>query len=78
MINLLSFFGYYITRLLHYFLVDIMCHHMFQLQEQQLENDGGTVMAVNHVTNCTDEQTMMIVGKLVNILLLFYLFIYRH
>jgi len=33
-------------------------------------------MAVDHVTNCTDEQTMMIVGELVNILLLFYLFIY--
>ena len=51
---------------------------MFQLREQRPENDGGTVMAVDHVTNCTDEQTMMIVGELVNILLLFYLFIYRH
>lgn len=73
MINWLSFFGDYMTKLLHYFLVDIICHYVCQLREQRLEYDDGTVMAVDHVTNCTDEQTMMIVGKLVNILLLFYL-----
>ena len=70
MINWLTFFGYFISKILWYFVFDIIRCFVCRPQEEQANQDG--VVIAECATKYNHAQAAMVVGELVAIYIIYY------